>query len=107
MNDVGLLSARAALDIRLYIDDNDKLPIFYWATEKNTAEIEFIIQYNNKIIPIEVKSGKNVKSESLNVYRNEFAPACAVRASLKNYGVTEGLYAVPLYLIGGLAGILG
>jgi uncharacterized protein len=130
MNDVGLLSARAGLDIKLYIDDNDKtfshykgglaeqfvlqeliatgdkLPIYYWAAEKNTAEVEFIIQYTDKIIPIEVKSGKNVKSESLNVYRNKYAPSHAVRASLKKYGIIDGLYSVPLYLIGNLSAII-
>jgi len=130
MNDVGLLSARAGLDIKLYIDDNDRTfshykgglteqfvlqeliatggraPVYYWAAEKNTAEVEFIIQYNDKIIPIEVKSGKNVKSESLNVYRNLFAPVYAVRSSLKKYGVMDGLYSVPLYLIGSLSGII-
>jgi len=131
MNDIGLLSARAGLDIKLYIDDNDKTfshykgalaeqfvlqeliaaidkpQIYYWAAKKNTAEIEFIIQYNNQIIPIEVKSGMNIKSKSLNVYINAFAPARAVRTSLKKYGVTDGLYSVPLYLIGGLKEILG
>jgi len=130
MNDIGLLSARAGLDIKLYIDDNDrtfshykgglaeqfvlqeliatgdKLPVYYWAAEKNTAEIEFIIQYNNKIIPIEVKSGKNVKSQSLNLYRIMYAPALAVRASLKKYGVMDGLYSVPLYLTGNLSAII-
>jgi predicted AAA+ superfamily ATPase len=130
MNDVGLLSARAGLDIKLYIDDNDrtfshykgglaeqfvlqelmaandKLPVYYWAADKNTAEIEFVIQYNNEIIPLEVKSGKNVKSESLNVYRNQYAPSRAVRVSLRNYGVTGGLYSVPLYLTGSLPAIL-
>jgi len=130
MNDVGLLSARAGLDIKLYIDDNDKtfshykgglaeqfvlqeliatnnkLPIYYWAAEKNTAEVEFVVQYNDKIIPIEVKSGKNVKSESLNVYRKEYTPACAIRTSLKNYGVIDGLYSIPLYMIGSLSAIL-
>jgi len=130
MNDIGLLSARTDLDPKSYLDDssktfthykgglaeqfalqeliatNDSLPIYYWATDKNTAEVEFVIQYKNDIIPIEVKSGKSVKSESLNVYRNEFKPACSVRASLKNYGVVDGLYSVPLYMVGGLMGIL-
>jgi hypothetical protein len=131
MNDVGLLSARAGLNPKVYIDSdnmtfthfkgglaeqfvlqeliaaNDALPVYYWATDKNTAEIEFVIQYNTDIIPIEVKSGKNVKSESLNLYRNEFRPKRAVRSSYKNYGVVDGLYSVPLYMIGGLKGILG
>jgi len=131
MNDIGLLSARAGLDPKVYLDDsgntfshykgglseqfvlqeliaaNDRLPIYYWATDKNTAEVEFIIQYNDEIIPLEVKSGRNVKSESLKVYRNEYHPSRAIRASLKNYGVVEGLYSVPLYLTGSLAKILG
>jgi len=87
------------------ITANDKMPIYYWATDKNTAEIEFLIQHKGEIIPIEVKSGKNVKSESLNTYRTEFNPACAVRASLKNYGFVNGLYSVPLYLIGSITEI--
>jgi predicted AAA+ superfamily ATPase len=131
MNDIGLLSARAGLDIKSYIDDssktfshykgglaeqfvlqeliaaNDKLPVFYWATDKNTAEIEFLIQYENEIIPLEVKYGKNVKSESLNTYRNEYRPAHSIRASLKKYGIVDDLYSVPLYLTGNIAKILG
>ena len=131
MNDIGLLSARTGLDIKSYIDDssktfshykgglaeqfvlqeliaaNDKLPVFYWATDKNTAEIEFLIQYENEIIPLEVKYGKNVKSESLNTYRNEYRPAHSIRASLKKYGIVDDLYSVPLYLTGNIAKILG
>jgi hypothetical protein len=130
LNDVGLLSARTELDPKIYLDDNnrtfshykggiaeqfvlqelitadDTLPIYYWATDKNTAEVEFVIQYDGEIIPIEVKSGKNVKSESLNIYRDEFRPVRAVRTSQKNYGVTDGLYSVPLYMMGSLAEIL-
>jgi len=130
MSDIGLLSARAALDFKIYLEDNnktfshykgglseqfalqelmatnDKLPLFYWATDKNTAEVEFVMQHNEEIIPLEVKSGKNVKSESLNTYRNEFRPNRAIRASLKHYGVVDGLYSVPLYLLGSLAEIL-
>lgn len=130
MNDIGLLSTRAGLDPKSYIDKdsnafthykgalaeqfvlqeliatNDTLKIYYWATDKNTAEIEFVIQRGENIVPIEVKSGKNVKSESLNTYRTEFRPSRAIRASLKNYGFADGLYSVPLYMIGSLAGIL-
>jgi len=131
MNDIGLLSARAELDLKTYLGDNNNtfshykgglaeqfvlqeliaannnLPIYYWATDKNTAEIEFVIQHNDEIIPLEVKAGRSVKSESLNMYKNEFRPASAVRLSLKNYGVVDGLYSVPLYMTGSLAKVLG
>jgi len=130
MNDVGLLSARIGMDIKIYLDDfnkafshykggiaeqfalqelicaYDKLPVFYWATDKNTAELEFIIQYRDEIIPVEVKSGKSVKSESLNIYCNEFRPARSVRVSHKKFGIADGLYSVPLYMLGSLTGIL-
>jgi len=85
---------------------NNTLPIYYWATDKNTAEIEFIIQYKNDIIPIEIKAGKNVRSESLNIFRKEFNPSRSIRASLKKYGFADGLYSVPLYMIGSLCQIL-
>ena len=130
MNDIGLLSARAGLALRTYIEDsdntfshykgglaeqfalqelvaaNDSLPVYYWATDKNTAEIEFILQYNGEIVPLEVKTGKNVKSKSLDSYRKEYRPARAIRASLKKYGKSGELYSIPLYMIGIVGNIL-
>jgi predicted AAA+ superfamily ATPase len=85
-------------------------PLFYWGRRNSTAEVDFLTQGNGKIIPIEVKSAKHTKAQSLKVYMNEFKPAHAVRTSLKNYGVerlttcaangqASNLYSVPLYLI--------
>jgi len=79
-------------------------PLFYWGREGATAEIDFITQGNGEIIPIEVKSAKHTKSQSLKVFMHEHKPAHAVRTSLKNYGVMQtnfegSLYSVPLYMI--------
>jgi predicted AAA+ superfamily ATPase len=74
-------------------------PIFYWGRDEGTAEIDFITQTNGEIIPIEVKSAKHTKSQSLKVYMQTFHPARAVRTSLKNYGQANGLYSIPLYMI--------
>jgi len=79
-------------------------PIFYWGRGGSTAEIDFITQGDKEIIPIEVKSSKHTKSQSLKVYMQEYKPAHAVRTSLKNYGVVrteyEGnFYSIPLYMI--------
>ena len=41
---------------------------FYW-TSGNTAEVEFIVQYENRIIPVEVKSGNSIAAKSLSEYR--------------------------------------
>lgn len=78
-------------------------PIFYWGRVQGTAEIDFITQIDGEIIPIEVKSSKKTKSQSLKVYMEEFQPKRAIRASLKNYGQEKGLYSIPLYMIGKFA----
>jgi len=86
-------------------------PIFYWGRESSTAEIDFITQGETSIIPIEVKSSKRTKSQSLKVYMEEYKPPYAVRTSLKNYGVAQtnhggDFYSVPLYMISNVIGEL-
>jgi predicted AAA+ superfamily ATPase len=78
------------------------LPICYWSNNTGSAEVDFVIQYEDKIIPIEVKSGENTKAKSLGVYMEKYAPEIAVRASLLNYKKRENLIDIPLYAIGGL-----
>ena len=84
----------------------DAVPIYYWATDKNTAEIEFVIQHENTVIPIEVKSGKNIKSESLKTYKNIFNPEIAIRISQMEYNFNNNQYEVPLYMAGNLLNII-
>ena len=81
-------------------------PLFYWGREGSTAEVDFLIQEDGEIIPIEVKSAKHTKSQSLKVYMEEYKPKYAIRTSLKNYGVVNNLYSVPLYMISELLRII-
>jgi predicted AAA+ superfamily ATPase len=81
-------------------------PLFYWGREKSTAEVDFITQAGGGIVPIEVKSAKNTRAQSLKVYMNDYHPACAVRTSLKNYGVVDNLYSIPLYMISEIVNII-
>jgi len=64
---------------------------------KGKSELDFIISLDNQIIPIEVKSGYNVKAQSLRVYRNRYNPELSIRFSLKNLEYNEGLLNIPLY----------
>jgi predicted AAA+ superfamily ATPase len=80
-------------------------PLFYWGRQNSTSEVDFLLQEEGEIIPIEVKSAKHTKSQSLKVYIQEYRPLRAIRASLKNYGVQDNLYSVPLYLISQLPNI--
>jgi len=63
----------------------DQLLLYYWSAEKETAEIDFLAQYQNKIIPIEVKAAENLKAKSLKTYNQKFNPEISIRTSLSNY----------------------
>jgi uncharacterized protein len=70
---------------------------YYWKSA-NTAEVDFVTQFDEKIIPIEVKASTNVKSRSLGVYRNKYSPVISVKTSLQNLKRDDGLLSIPLYL---------
>lgn len=69
----------------------------YWTLE-NRAEVDFLVQYENEIIPIEVKSDENVTGKSLTFYRKEFLPELSIRYSLKNLKQDDGLINIPLFM---------
>jgi uncharacterized protein len=69
----------------------------YW-TSNGRAEVDFLIQYENEIIPIEVKADENVRSKSLTLYRKEFSPGLSIRYSLKNLKYDNGLVNIPLFM---------
>ena len=69
---------------------------YYWSSARG-AEVDFVIQRDNVIIPIEVKSADNVKAKSLNVYMESYKPAYAVKFSTKNFGFENNKKTVPLY----------
>ena len=70
--------------------------LYYWTYGKN-AEIDFIIYNEDGIIPVEVKSGSNVKSTSLNLYMRENHPKYGIRISTKNFGFENNIKSIPLY----------
>lgn len=117
VSDPGLLCAKKALaanDILYMADDlndfkggmtenyvNIQLTIngyatYYWESARG-AEIDFIIQRDGRLIPIEVKSADNTKAKSLKVYMETYRPDYAIKLSAKNFGFEEGKKTVPLY----------
>ena len=71
-------------------------PCYYWMSERG-AEVDFIIQREGNVIPVEVKSADNTKAKSLNVYIGSYKPAYAVKLSTKNFGFEDGKKTAPLY----------
>lgn len=72
----------------------------YWAVDNPHYEVDFLLQVKNDVLPLEVKSGENVKSKSLRAYMNKFGATTPVRlrVSLLNLAFDGGLLNIPLYL---------
>lgn len=69
---------------------------YYWESDRG-AEIDFVIQREGKLIPIEVKSADNTKAKSLKVYMDTYKPDYVIKLSVKNFGFENGKKTVPLY----------
>jgi hypothetical protein len=116
--DVGLLRKKTDLDSKVIIEGNKLFQEFkgaltenyilqtliatglnpYYFTFDNRYEIDFIIQYKNEIVPIEVKSGESVNNTSLNVYNERYTPKTRVRLSMKNLNKDDNLINIPLFM---------
>lgn len=69
---------------------------YYWESERG-AEVDFVIQREGHIIPVEVKSADNTRAKSLKVYMETYRPAYAIKLTAKNFGFEDGKKSVPLY----------
>ena len=119
VSDFGLLCAKkdlAATDILYMVDEindfkggmtenyvNTHLTIngyktYYWESNRG-AEIDFIIQRDTHIIPIEVKAADNTRAKSLKLYMDTYKPAYAIKLSTKNFGFEDNKKIVPLYAV--------
>lgn len=78
---------------------------YYW-TSGNSAEVDFVIQCGTQIVPIEVKSERNVKAKSLAEYRKKYEPVYAVKTSMRSETNGIGVLNIPLYLIGRLQALI-
>lgn len=69
---------------------------YYWESDRG-AEIDFVIQRDGHLIPIEVKSADNTRAKSLKVYMDTYKPAYAIKLSAKNFAFEDNKKVVPLY----------
>jgi predicted AAA+ superfamily ATPase len=73
--------------------------VFYWSSDTSTGELDFVIQNNDRVIPIEVKAEENLKAKSLKSFFEKFNPTMSVRTSMSDYRKESWLVNVPLYAI--------
>ena len=74
-------------------------PIYYHSTDDSRLELDFVIQTDGKLLPIEVKSGESVRSNSLSMLLQKTPGLRAVRYSLRPYKEQEALVNIPLYAV--------
>ncbi len=119
--DVGLLGAMGNLDLQTLLvgnrifeefkgalseqyvlqqmKTNPELVIYYWSADRSIAEIDFLIQYKGKIIPVEVKAEENLKAKSLRTFCQKYAPETAIRTSMSDYREESWMTNLPVYAI--------
>ena len=77
------------------------LPIYYYSKDNSMQEVDFVVQANSRILPIEVKAEDNVKSKSLHAFIcNDFASYLkGIRFSMRGFQDQGWMENVPLYAI--------
>lgn len=76
------------------------LPIFYWSANNSQSEIDFLVQTEKRVIPIEVKAEDNVHSQSLHVFCTDKYPQLkGLRCSMKPYIDQGWMENIPLFSI--------
>ena len=81
--------------------------IHYWTSQSYVAEVDFVTQIEDYIVPIEVKATTNLKAKSLQQYIKDYLPQKAVRTSLADYKLSDNnLYDIPLYVIENIKSII-
>ncbi len=72
--------------------------LYYWESD-GKAEVDFMIQKEIDIVPIEVKTSTHTKARSLDLYMKTYNPKYAIRISEKNFGFENHIKSVPLYAV--------
>ena len=78
--------------------------LYFWTREKDKsqAEVDYVIQKQEQIIPIEVKSGKSGSMQSMRLFLNEKQAEYGIRTSLENFSEYDKIRVYPLYAIGNI-----
>lgn len=117
--DIGILRVLSEIDASVYMDSSSLFCEFkgalaenyilqslmanglngsrYWSSG-NRAEVDFLLQHGNMVIPVEVKSDTNIKGRSLIEYDKKYSPSLRLRYSMRNLSRDGNLINIPLFL---------
>ena len=77
---------------------HSQYPLYYWTSE-GQAELDFLVENEEFIYPLEVKSGNSSKKKSLRLYGDLYQPKVLIRTSPMNLKKDGNIFNCPLYLI--------
>ena len=119
--DVGLLSCMTGIRQNILLDGNDMfvefkgalteqyvmqqlatisdISMYYYTNDRSSAEIDFLIDNGETVIPVEVKVEVNLKAKSLKTYYEKYQPKISVRTSMADYKKEDWLVNLPLYAV--------
>ena len=80
------------------------MDLYFWTRDnsQSRAEVDYVIQQNEKIIPIEVKAGTSGKMQSMHLFFREKNSEYGIRTSLENFTKYDNIRVYPLYAIGNI-----
>ncbi len=121
LHDTGLLLALANIDIANLLNEDSLMQqyngaiaeqfviqqmrlkgnrfIGYWTNDRSTSEVDFVVQTEGKIIPIEVKSGENLRAKSFKLFCEKYKPDEAIRTSMADYKAESWMTNLPLWAV--------
>jgi len=127
--DVGLLSCMARLKADVLLDGSalftefkgalteqyvlqqlkthSSFGVYYWTNERNTSELDFLLDMGNAAVPLEVKAEVNLQSKSLKAFAEKYKPKVSVRTSMMSYKEQDWLVNLPLYAISNIEECVG
>lgn len=118
-NDVGLLACMSELESKTIIEGNElfsefkgalteqyvfqqmlqEFKLYYWSKPNSQQEIDFLIQKEGMVMPVEVKAGDSLQAKSMKQFIKENNSQRAYRLSLANYREEEHITNIPLYCV--------
>jgi len=119
--DIGLLSCMVRLSQSVLLNGNElfkefkgalteqyvlqqlmtmsQLKTYYWTNDKGSAEVDFLVDTGELIVPIEVKAEANLKAKSLKTYYEKYSPEISVRSAMTDYKKEDWLLNLPLWAV--------
>ncbi len=119
MGDIGLLTLRSEIPLQLILSPieientfmgamtenyvaqcfrNKNYRLYYWQSD-GKAEVDFVLQLDGKVVPVEVKKGRRNRAKSLGIFMQKYNCEYAIKISKKNFGFENQIKSVPLYAV--------